>query len=52
MPKDIIDILPDLGDLHEEAEGEEIHDIEDESEPEVDAEDEKMDDYNAGRTAK
>ena len=51
MPKDIIDVLPDLGDLHEEAEGEEIHEVEDESELEGDAEDEDMDDYNAGRTA-
>ena len=52
MPKDIIDVLPDLSDLHEEAEGEEIHDVEDDSEPEGDAENEDMDDYNAGRTAK
>ena len=40
MPNDIIDILPDLGDLHEEAEGEEIHEVEDESELDGDAENE------------
>ena len=51
MPNDIIDILPDLSDLHEEAEGEEVHEVEDDSELDGDAENENMDDYNAGRTA-
>ena len=52
MPNDIIGILPDLSDLHEEAEGEEVHEVEDDSELDGDAENENMDDYNAGRTAK